>query len=267
MLRFEGLGFAYGDRPALAGIDAEVRPGEFFGVLGPNGSGKSTLLKVAAGLLRPSAGRVFLEGRDVQAWKRRDLARRVALLAQDVSVEVPYRVSDVVLLGRMPHLGLFGFAGASDLEVARAALAATDCLDLADRRIHEISGGERQRVFLARALAQEPSLLLLDEPTAHLDLRHQVGLHDLLARRNREEGLTVVTVLHDLNLAAQYCHRVLLLSAGRVFAGGTVEEVLTWRNVREVFGVDPYVGVNEITGARFLIPMGKEVTPGRRPER
>jgi iron complex transport system ATP-binding protein len=267
MLRFEGLGFAYGDRPALAAIDAEVEPGEFFGILGPNGSGKSTLLKVAAGLLRPSAGRTLLEGRDVAAWKRRDLARRVALLAQDVSVEAPYRVSDVVLLGRMPHLGFFGFAGAGDVEVARAALAATDCLDLADRRIHEISGGERQRVFLARALAQEPRLLLLDEPTAHLDLRHQVGLHDLLARRNREGGLTVVTVLHDLNLAAQYCHRVLLLSGGRVFACGTVEEVLTYGNVREVFGVDPYVGVNEITGSRFLIPMGKEVTPGHRRER
>ena len=255
ILRFEGVRFAYGGRPALTEIDLQVRPGEFFGVLGPNGSGKSTLLKMAAGLLRPDAGRVLLEERDLPALRRRDLAQRVAFLAQEARVEFPYRVSEVVLLGRTPHLGFLGFASERDLAAAREALSLTACLDLADRRIHELSGGERQRVFLAMALAQEPRLLLLDEPTAHLDLHHQVALHDLLRQRNREGPLTVVTVLHDLNLAAQYCDRVLLLSGGRMFACGTIEEVLTYRNVREVFGVEPYVGVNELNGTRFLVPM------------
>jgi iron complex transport system ATP-binding protein len=255
ILCFENVHFAYAGRPALRDVSFQVWPGEFFGVLGPNGSGKSTLLKVAAGLLRPDAGRVLLEKGDLFALRRRDLARRIAFLAQEARIEFPYRVSEVVLLGRTPHLGWLGFPAERDLALAREALALTGSLELAQRRVHELSGGERQRVFLAMALAQEPHLLLLDEPTAHLDLHHQIALHDLLRRRNREGPLTVLTVLHDLNLAAQYCDRVLLLFEGRVFACGTIEEVLTYRNVREVFSVEPYVGVNELNGTRFLVPM------------
>lgn len=264
-LRFEGVSFAYGARRVLADVSAEVREGEFFGILGPNGSGKSTLLKCAAGLLRPSAGRVTLRERDVAAFAPRALAREVAFLAQETAVEFPYRVSEVVLLGRTPHLGVLGFAGEADVALAREALQLTGCAELAARRIHELSGGERQRVFLARALAQATGLLLLDEPTAHLDLRHQIALHDLLRARNRTGACTVVTVLHDLNLAAQYCDRVLLLSEGTVHACGTVEEVLTYRNVRDVFAVEPYVGVNELNGARFLIPTGGSYGGDRSP--
>lgn len=259
MLRFENLSFTYGTRSVVDGVDIEVRPGEFFGILGPNGSGKSTLLKLAAGLLRPSGGRVLLRGREVAAMKRRELAREVAFLSQELQVEFPYRVSEVVLLGRTPHLPFFGFPGAHDLEVAEGALRAAGCEALAERRIHELSGGERQRVFIAKALAQEPSLLLLDEPTAHLDLHYQIALHDLLRRRNRDGAFTVVTVLHDLNLAAQYCDRLLLLSEGRTVAYGTIPEVLTYRNVKNTFDVEPYVGVNEVNGTRFLVPMGNEV--------
>jgi iron complex transport system ATP-binding protein len=255
MLRFEGISFAYGARPVLEDVSAEFRAGEFFGILGPNGSGKTTLLKIAAGLLRPERGRVLCGGKDLAAQRPRQVAREIAYLAQEAGLELPYRVSEVVLLGRTPHLGPLGFAGAEDVAAAREALALTGCLDLAARRIHELSGGERQRVFLARALAQSPKVLLLDEPTAHLDLHHQIALHDLLRDRNRA-GLTVVSVLHDLNLAAQYCERILLLSQGRVFALGTVEEVLTYSNVRTVFAVEPYVGVNELNGARFLIATG-----------
>jgi iron complex transport system ATP-binding protein len=259
MLRFERLGFSYGDFPVLAEIDAEVRPGEFFGILGPNGSGKSTLLKIAAGLLRASTGRALLDGRDIAGLRQRDIARQVATLPQETTIELPYLVSEVVLLGRTPHLGFLGFAGERDAVLSREVMEMTGCLELAERRIDELSGGERQRVLLAKALAQEPKLLLLDEPTAHLDLRYQIALHDLLRRRNRAGDFTVVTVLHDLNLAAQYCDRILLLSRGRVFACGAVDEVLTYANVREVFEVEPYVGVNELTGTRFLVPMGKEL--------
>ena len=255
MLRCEGLSFSYGERMVLDGVDLRVRPGEFFGILGPNGSGKSTLLKIVAGLLAQRAGKVFVGGRDLAAMKRRDLARQVAFLPQDVLVEFPYKVSEIVLLGRTPHLGFLGFPGPRDLEIAQAALQVTGCSDLAERRIHELSGGERQRVFFAKALAQEPKLLLLDEPTAHLDLHHQVALHDLLRARNRAGEFTVVTVLHDLNLAAQYCDRVVLLCEGRVVACGSIEEVLTYNNVKQVFDVEPYVGINEVNGTRFLVPM------------
>ena len=255
MLRCEGLSFSYGARVVLDGVDVEVQPGEFFGILGPNGSGKSTLLKIVAGLLPQSAGMTWLNGRDTATIKRRDFAREVAFLPQDLLVEFPYKVSEVVLLGRTPHLGFLGFPGARDLEVAEAALAATGCSELAERRIHELSGGERQRVFFAKALAQQPKLLLLDEPTAHLDLHHQIALHDLLRRRNEAGEFTVVTVLHDLNLAAQYCDRVLLLHEGKVVACGTIDEVLTYQHVKDVFDVEPYVGVNELNQTRFLVPM------------
>ena len=258
LLRFHDVHFAYdGGVPVLRGADFSVRRGELFGILGPNGSGKSTLLRLATRLLSPTRGHVSFEDKDVHAWPRQDFARRVAVLAQDTPADLPYRVLDVVLMGRTPHLGFLGFPGQRDIAIADAALLATGCEDLSERRLHTLSGGERQRVFFAKALAQEPRLLLLDEPTAHLDLHHQIALHDLLRRRNRE-GLTVVAVLHDLNLAAQYCDRLALLSGGRVVACGTVAEVLTYRNVRDVFDVEPYVGVNELNGTRFLVPMAHE---------
>lgn len=258
LLRFEDVHFAYGaGLPVLHGASFAVREGELFGILGPNGSGKSTLLRLATRMLSPTRGAVTLEGRDVHAWPRQAFARTAAVLSQDTPSELPYRVLDIVLMGRTPHLGFLGFPAARDVDIAHAALAATGCAELAGRRLNELSGGERQRVFFAKALAQVPRLLLLDEPTAHLDLHHQIALHDLLRRRNRE-GLTVVAVLHDLNLAAQYCDRLALIAGGRVVACGTVPEVLTYRNVREVFDVEPYVGVNEVNGTRFLVPMSRE---------
>jgi iron complex transport system ATP-binding protein len=258
VLRFDAITFGYTKHArVLDGVSFDVRAGEVFGILGPNGSGKSTLLKIAAALLRPLAGCARLRDRDVGRIPRRALAREVSYLAQETPLDFSYRVSEIVLLGRTPHLGFMGFPGARDVEIAERALADADASTLADRRIHELSGGERQRVFVAKALAQEPQLLLLDEPTTHLDLHHQIALLDLLSRRSRG-GLTVVAVLHDLNLAAQYCDRVALLCGGRLEAVGTVPEVMTYAHVRRVFDVEPYVGVNEMNGARFLIPMGSE---------
>ncbi|MET8867422.1 ABC transporter ATP-binding protein [Nonomuraea sp. NPDC004580] len=218
-------------RPIVDGITVEIVPGGLTGVLGPNGSGKSTFLRLLAGLLRPQGGAVLLDGHDLGRLPRRDVARRLAVAAQEVSTEVELTVLDVVLLGRIPHGRRM--TGADDLARARRALRRCGVADLEHRRWPTLSGGERQRVNIARALAQEPTELLLDEPTNHLDIAHQLALLDLLAAI----PATVVTVLHDLNLAAQYCDHLLLLHKGRLVATGPPGQVLTEETVERVYGV------------------------------
>ncbi|UBU18328.1 ABC transporter ATP-binding protein [Nonomuraea gerenzanensis] len=240
-------------RPIVDGITVEIPPGGLTGLLGPNGSGKSTFLRLLAGLLRPASGAVLLGGHDLRHLPRRDAARRLAVVAQEVSAEVELPVLDVVLLGRIPHRRrLAASAGAADLEHARRALRRCGVADLEQRRWSTLSGGERQRVNIARALAQEPTELLLDEPTNHLDIAHQLALLDLLAAT----PATVVTALHDLNLAAQYCDHLLLLREGRLVAAGSPGQVLTEETVERVYGVRAQVTRSD-TGRpslRFLSP-------------
>ena len=254
MIRFDEVSFAYDGRPVVEGLTLAVPPGQFLGVIGPNGAGKSTVVRLLLGLVEPSRGRVTVDGRDVSRYGRRELARRVAAVTQEEALEFPFTALEVVLMGRTAHLGPLGFERAADVAAAREAMERTGVLALADRPLHALSGGERKRVLLARALAQDTPVLVLDEPAAALDIHHQIALFDLMAERHRR-GVTVVVVVHDLNLAAAYCERLLLLVPGRPPAGGTVEEILTYRRVREAFGVDVYVGVNELTGHRFLLPM------------
>jgi len=252
-----GVCFSYGSGPVvLSDVDLEVVPGRVHGIVGPNGSGKSTLLKLLAGLLSPQAGEVLLEGRPLATLGRREVARRVALVPQATELAFPFTVSELVLLGRTPHHDRPWSDSAADVAAARAALEAVGVLALAARPVASLSGGERQRVVVARALCQEPSLLLADEPTAHLDLRHQVLLLDLLAERADEGGLTSVVVLHDLNLASGWCHRVTLLGAGRIVATGPPSEVLTPERVAEVYGVEVESGTRPGREARWYVPRG-----------
>jgi len=226
------------------------------GVIGPNGSGKSTLMRLLSGVLRPSSGTIQVHGQPIGTYSRRDLARAIAVVPQDTVIEFPFSVTEVVLMGRSPHLGSFAFEGDRDLDVARRAMQHTGVLELADRSIHELSGGERQRVVLARALAQETDILLLDEPAAFLDIRHEVEIYDLLQALQRE-GKSVLTVLHDLNLAALYCDRVALLKAGRVVRTGTPAEVITYTVLTEVYETEVYVDVNGVTGAMNVLPLSR----------
>jgi iron complex transport system ATP-binding protein len=251
----EGVHFAYpAGPPVLARLDVTVPPGEFLGLIGPNGAGKSTLVRLLLGLLAPTAGRVLIGDREARRIRQRELARIIAAVVQEEALEFPFTAEEVVLMGRIAHLGPLGFEGPSDLAAATAAMEATGVLPFAERPFHALSGGERKRVLVARALAQEAPVLLLDEPAASLDIHHQIAIFDLLSARHAA-GATVVVVVHDLNLAAAYCTKLLLLPESGAPVHGTVEEVLTWRRVREAFGVDVYVGVNELTGDRFLIPM------------
>jgi iron complex transport system ATP-binding protein len=247
------LSFAYGDRPALAGVSLAAHAGEMVGLLGPNGAGKSTLLRLVAGLLEPSSGQVRLCGFDPHAAPRRAVARACALVPQEPQAPWPFTVRQAVMMGRAPHQGLLAIPNRLDHGAVDGALAACDLLSIAGRRLDALSGGERRRVFFARALAQEPRVLLLDEPTAFLDLAHQVGAMEM-AQVAARGGLCVVAVLHDLNLAAAACDRLLVLWRGRVVAEGPPAEVLTERRVEEVWGVPVWRGENGVTGAPVVLP-------------
>jgi len=236
-LALEGVRATLGGREVLRGVSLELRAGEVLALVGANGAGKTTLLRAASGVLRPDAGRVLLAGRPLASTERRELARQIAVVPQDAPFAFPFRAGEVVLMGRSPHLPRLGFEGARDLAIARAALARVGIEALADRSILEISGGERQLVLLARALAQEPRVLLLDEPTAHLDLRHRLGVLELV-RELAAEGRSALVVSHDLSLAAGSCDRLALLSGGRVLAVGPPAEILSSASVRETFGIE-----------------------------
>jgi iron complex transport system ATP-binding protein len=237
-----GVAFAYTlgagrRREVLRGADLIVSVGELVTLVGTNGSGKTTLLRLLAGVLRPDAGSVTLFGREAATWPRVELARRVAVLPQSLELPGGFRVGELVAMGRLPHARSW-LGSTSDDEIAvERALRDAEALDLADRFAEELSGGERQRVLVAMALAQEPSLLLLDEPTLHLDVAHQITLLETIGRLRRQRGIAVVAVLHDLALAAAFAERVAVLDDGRVVGDGPPDHILTPHLVRRVFGV------------------------------
>jgi len=251
-----GIDFAYpraGRDPltVLRGLDLEVQAGEMVALLGANGSGKTTLLRLISGVLKPDRGTVEVAGRPVGEWTRDALARRVAVLPQQLDLPDGFRAAELVEMGRAPHARrLFG-STADDERAIHRALADADALGLADRYPHELSGGERQRVLVAMALAQEPELLLLDEPTLHMDLAHQVALLRAMRRLRRDRRLTVLAVLHDLNLAAAFAPRVVVLHQGQIVADGDPAEVLTPDLVDRVFGVQAAYATTA-DGARHL---------------
>jgi len=242
------VGYRYGTHWALRDVSMEIGAGELVGILGPNGSGKTTLLKVADRILEPQEGEVSLRGRPIQGYSRVGLAREIAMVPQENHFQFAFSCLEVVLMGRFPHMGLFEFEGEDDMEVALEAMEATHCAELADRPINQLSGGEKQRVLLARALSQEPRLILLDEPTSFLDLRFKKEIFELLSSLKKNRGLSLMIVSHDIDLSARYCDRIVLLDRGRVFAEGTPGEVLTARNVEAVYGCPVTVDNNPATG-------------------
>lgn len=237
-LTAENLSLSYGGSVVLDQVSVSVEMGEFFVVIGSNGAGKTSLLRCLAGLARPSAGTVTVLGKVLAGYSRRQLALVMAMVSQQAVTDFPFTVRETVLMGRSPHLGLLDREGAADRRLAEQAMVFTDVVELADRRLDQLSGGERQRVMLARAICQEPRIILLDEPTAALDPGHQVHFMDLMERLRRERGITVVMVSHDLNLAAMYAQRVLLLQKGRQVACGAPAEVFCRDLLAASYGCD-----------------------------
>jgi iron complex transport system ATP-binding protein len=247
-LRLAGVTAGYGREPAVLEVSLSVRPGEVVGLVGPNGSGKTTIVRVASRSLRPSAGSVALAGRDPYRMPAREAARLVAVVPQDVQPAFSYSVLEMVLMGRTPYLSAWGGGGPQDWSRAREAMASTQIQHLADRPVGELSGGERQRVILAQALAQDAPILLLDEPTTHLDLRHVVDLLGIVRGLAARGGKAVLAIVHDLNLAAATCDRLVVMHGGRVVAEGGPDEILTGELLRAVWGVDAEVVADHVTG-------------------
>jgi iron complex transport system ATP-binding protein len=255
LVEFADVSFAY-PRPerqretafSLTGISFTVEPGEVVGVIGPNSAGKTTLLRLLTRVVSAARGEVRLDGRPVARLPHAELARRVAVVPQDAPRPFPFTVEQLVLMGRYPHGPGRFFENADDRALARAAMAATSVLHLAALPLEQLSGGERQRAMLARALAQQPRLLVLDEPTSHLDLRYQAETAGIIRRVNRQRGMTVLLVSHDLNLAAEVCDRLLLLAGGRLVRIGSPADVLRRETLEDVFGCAVVVDLNPASG-------------------
>ncbi|MBW1917261.1 MAG: ABC transporter ATP-binding protein [Deltaproteobacteria bacterium] len=232
----EHLYVAYGKRLVLQDLSFQIDDGGFFIIIGPNSSGKTTLLKTMAGVVRPQQGYVEILGNPLASYAKRTLAQQVAVVPQYTPTDVPFTVQEVVLMGRSPHLSLAGLEQKRDLAIAQEAMEITKVAHLAGRRLDQLSGGELQRVVLARALCQQPRLIMLDEPTASLDLAHQVNIMDLLERLQQERGLTVIMISHDVNLAAMYGNQLLLMKEGRIVSLGPPREVLTYAQLEQAYG-------------------------------
>lgn len=268
LLRADKVSFGYAGLSAVAlakaealtvidGVSITIPAGGLVGILGPNGSGKTTLLRLLSGTRRPTSGRVLLDDRPLDTLSRREVARRIAVVPQETTLAFEYTVLEMVLMGRHPHLGLFELEGPDDLVIAREMLRATGTAELENRRFSTLSGGEKQRVVIAAALTQAADILLLDEPTASLDLAYQLEVASLLTELNRARGVTIAISTHDLNLASSVCRELVLLKAGRVLANGRTEDVLTPQNVRDLYDVDADVHRHDRGGHLIVVPIGR----------
>jgi len=251
----QNVSLNYGDQSILHGVSCAVEQGEFFAVIGPNGSGKTTLLRLMAGLLKPTAGTLRIMENPLNSYNRKNFARIVAVVPQELPFDLPFRVAETVLLGRSPHLGLWEMENVRDWDLAREAMHTMDVSHLAARSLNQLSGGERQRVFIARAICQKPDLLLLDEPTASLDPAHQLKIMDLMTRLCREQGITVVMVSHELNLVAMYADRLLLLNRGIQAGLGVPKNVLTRELLEKCYGCAIIVEENPLGQVPLVLPV------------
>jgi len=264
-LEIDGVSCRYESIEVLDSLSFSAKEGEFIGVLGPNGSGKTTLLRTISRTLKPHRGVVLLDSRDIYQMAHRDVAKQVAVVPQDSVVAFDFTVLDVVLMGRNPHLNRFQFESSDDLLIAKESMELTETWHLADRPIAEVSGGERQRIVIARALAQKPKVLLLDEPTLHLDINSQIEVLDLLKRLCKESKL-VIAVFHDFNLAARYCDKIILLHNKKIVSLGEPEKVLTKENISHAFRVEAFVKHHPITGSLYVVPLLRSMSRKMRKE-
>ncbi len=259
MIDIKNLTCGYGEKIILKDIGLSIKKGQFFGIIGPNGSGKTTLLKAITRLARIEKGEILLNGADMKHLRVNDIARSLAVVSQTMP-SLPMTVREFVLLGRIPYYTrLQFFERANDISIAEKAMRLTGITQLKDALMSEMSAGEIQLAFIARGLAQEPKVLLLDEPTSHLDITHQAAILDLVKRLNRQEELTVVIILHDLNLASEYCDTIALIDKGRIKKCGPPAEVLNYQTIEEVYGTVVLVHENPLSHKPFVMIISEEV--------
>jgi iron complex transport system ATP-binding protein len=260
MLQIKNVSGGYRQADVVKNISLDVYHDDFLGLIGPNGSGKTTLLRLATKILTPRTGEISFEAKDISKMTLKEFCCRAAFVPQDITINFAFTVMEIVLMGRIPHLKRLQSETRQDIRIAETAMKLTDTLAFRNRSLDELSAGERQRVLITRALAQEPALLFLDEPTSHLDIGHQIQILDLLKKCNRQNHLTVVMILHDLNLASAYCNRVVLLENGAVFKEGPPQNVLTYQNVEAVYNTVVLVNVNPVTKRPNIILVPGEKT-------
>jgi len=263
LLKIQNLSGGYLKEDVVKDISLEVNTGDFLGLIGPNGSGKTTLLRLATRILYPHKGTISFKQDNIFTMPLKEFCRNVAFVAQDMGANFSFSVMEIVLMGRIPHLKRMQSETKRDIRICEDVLAVTDALHLKDKMIDELSAGERQRVLIARALAQEPQLLFLDEPTSHLDIGHQIQVLDLLKKLNRENRLTIVMIQHDLNLASAYCNRIALIGDGSIYREGSPDEVLTYQNIEAVYKTIVLVNENPVTKKPniILVPGDKLCKP------
>lgn len=241
-------------KPILDNINCLIEKGSIYGIIGPNGSGKTSLVKNILRFIEAKEGKIILDEMNLKNYKRKDLAKKIALVPQNTTFESPFRVSDIVMMGRMPHQKRFSDASELDREIVKKAMLVTDCYELQDKNVATLSGGEAQRVVIARAIAQDTQWLVLDEPTSNLDVKHQIELMDALVKQNVKKEITIIAVLHDINIASVYCNRIIMMKNGRIHSSGMTEEVLTKENLMEVYDVDFDIIENPRTGKKYYVP-------------
>lgn len=252
LLEIKNIVFGYDKHEIIRGVSFSVQEGDFLGIVGPNGVGKSTLLRLLFKMHQPWQGNIFYQDKNLKNISLGELSRQAAMIPQIMDTSFPFTVEEFVFMGRYPHLGRFQKPGAIDYQIVEEALSAADVAHLKTRRFFTLSGGERRRVIFAQGIAQTPRLLLLDEPTSHLDITHQVQILDLVKKLNRTWQVTVIVVLHDLNLAAAYCRRLILLNQGRIFRQGRPREVLTYQNIEAVYKTVVVVKENPVNGKPYV---------------
>ena len=259
MIELMNVFFAYDKELVLKDLSFDIHQGEFLSIIGPNGSGKTTLLRLFSRVIEPKMGEIRLKGKDINKIKRKELAKTISVVPQDSFINFPFSVLDVVLMGRYPYLENLSFEKKEDLEMARKAMILTDIFHLSQRDINDLSGGERQRAIIARALTQQPEILLLDEFTSSLDLNHKIEIYELIKRLNMERSLTIINVSHDLNIASEYADRLLLLNEGSIHSLGTPREVLKRDIIRDVFECNVLIEDSPVTGSPYVIPLNSNL--------
>jgi iron complex transport system ATP-binding protein len=256
-LKLDSVSFGYNHAKVIDNITLEVKRGDFTGIIGPNGAGKTTLFKVITRVLKPWNGSITYKDKNISATGIRELAREIASVPQVIEAPFSFTVGEFVLMGRYPHSSMFSSPSQADLDIVNESLELTDAIEFKDRTLDRLSGGERQRVILAQALAQKPELLLLDEPTSHLDIGHQIAILDVVKKLNKKNGLTVIMVIHDLNLASEYCDQLILLDGGRVKVSGHPQDVIKYDIIEQVYKTVVVVKNNPISNKPYVIPIPK----------
>lgn len=255
VIEIKNLNWKYGDESVLKGIDLDIYKGNFYSIIGPNGSGKTTVIKSISKILDINSNIVYIKGRDIYNINNRELSKTLSTVPQNTGIEFDFTVEDIVLMGRAPYLKRFQSEDEEDIDLAREAMISTNIYGMKDKSIKEISGGERQRAIIARAITQDTDIVLLDEPVSSIDIKHQIEILDTISRLKSDKQLTVISILHDLNLASEYSDQIILLKDGEVFDFGSVNHVLTRDNIERVYGIQVDIYENPKTKNPYIVPI------------